>query len=444
MSAGITSIDFERRHFPMAEHAFLAPSDYEGWANCPGKPALAEHYPDASSPDADWGTLAHEYATRWLRAGAPPGEGIPDPAMYAAVECVVLAALDNEASCRRAGGEVRTFLNRRVPVGLITGEAGAEGTLDYALVVCFPDGRCVLEVTDWKFGVGVPVPAEDNGQLQMYALAFMLEHSAFWTFTQVELAIHQPRLRSAPARWSTTAEQLYVFGAQATEKAAVALGLRGSAEALEHLVPGVKQCRFCRAKAQCPALARFATTTALGEIKNLNGADSVQMLEQGKSLALTPQELAQHYAENLPKVELILTWCKAIKEGAYRLAVVEGVPIPGLKVVDGQQGDRKFPEPDIVTLLARGLGYTDAQLMTQPVLLTPPAMEKALPPKKHAKLWDLLKGDPEATPPRAGLISRSPGVPVLVPLADPRAPRAAQAPVAQVLSEISNLENPPS
>jgi Protein of unknown function (DUF2800) len=422
------------------EHAFLAPSDYEGWSRCPGKPSLAEHFPDKSGEYADWGTDAHGHTTSWIRTGAPPV--IADPAMQDAVECAVQAHQDAMHGHMLQGAQVQVYLDRKVPVGIITGEEGARGTLDLARVATYVDGRVVLEVVDWKFGIGVPVPVENNGQLQLYALAFILEHH-LWLFTDVSLIIHQPRIDRRPQLWQTTVDALHAFGAAATQHAAKALALRNSAEALVNLVPGDKQCRFCRAVGSCKARADQATQVALAQIPHLEGPGSVGVLMEGKRLAMSREELAQHYAEQLPKLDLLMAWCKAIDEGAYELAVTQGVPIPGYKVVDGRAGNRRFTDPDMVYELVKRMGYTDTQLKTEPVLLTPPAMEKALPPKVHAKLWALLKGDDKAAPPQAGFIVQSKAAPALVPVSDPRPPRVQQADTAAVLTEIPNLETIP-
>lgn len=56
------------------------------------------------------------------------------------------------------------MIEQRVPIDHLTGEDGAEGTAD-AVIVC-PDE---LIIVDLKFGYD-PVSAEDNPQLQMYAL----------------------------------------------------------------------------------------------------------------------------------------------------------------------------------------------------------------------------------------------------------------------------------
>jgi len=83
------------------------------------------------------------------------------------------------------------------------------GTCDYFL---YRKGNKLI-VYDYKFGKGVPVEAEQNEQLIIYAIAIM-DTEAGWAFDDVELVIHQPRaphVEGTERRWKTKTEWLRQF-----------------------------------------------------------------------------------------------------------------------------------------------------------------------------------------------------------------------------------------
>ena len=79
----------------------------------------------------------------------------------------------------------------------------------------------VLYVIDFKYGKGVPVSAEGNPQLSLYALGAYEAYKILYPITEVQLAIVQPRLDSI-SEWGCTVEELLEFGEFVKRQAALA------------------------------------------------------------------------------------------------------------------------------------------------------------------------------------------------------------------------------
>src|SRR5688572_20983908 len=72
--------------------------------------------------------------------------------------------------------------------------------------------------------------------------------------------IHQPRIFDEPSEWVWTAEELDAFEVECKAAAWLANKVKkgGPEYAKDYLVVGDKQCKFCDAKPNCPALAKAA------------------------------------------------------------------------------------------------------------------------------------------------------------------------------------------
>ena len=167
--------------------------------NCPGSVALvAEMPPQPSSSYAEEGTMLHDAISEFLGTTGYrftcSQELIEDKLMPA------LELLDEVDPDKEMLYEVET----RVGFGdLLPGVFGSTDLMGRI-------GNKAI-ILDWKFGAGVPVPAEENEQLMFYAAAAMRTPEAQWVFdgaTEVELIIIQP---PAIKRWTTTIERIKQF-----------------------------------------------------------------------------------------------------------------------------------------------------------------------------------------------------------------------------------------
>ena len=104
-----------------------------------------------------------------------------------------------------------------------------------------------LFVIDFKYGKGVPVSAEENPQMMLYALGAYEACKILYPIERIRLGIVQPRLPDEISEWECTLEELLQFGDYAKERATLAFAGEGE------FAPGEKTCKFCRAKKQCRA-----------------------------------------------------------------------------------------------------------------------------------------------------------------------------------------------
>ena len=392
-------------------HAFCAPSDWEGWSNCPGKPALEENEPDQPSAYSEEGTLAHEWAATWLRhgAGETAPEGMPEQ-LVPGVRLYVTAIRQRIAAFRQAGARVTLLVEQHLDISVITGEKGARGTGDAVIIAEFPE-YSVLDVWDLKFGIGVLVSPVENGQEMIYALAAIALHGLTQEFREVNLVIHQPRVSEKPQEWRVTLEQLYLFGAKVTEAAALALSLRGNVTALSHLNPGEKQCRFCRAKYRCPALTKMVHDEVFTEFQKIADPNAVPVPLEDRALVLEPDKKAELLSRGMKRVKLIEEWCLATRAAVER-SLLAGETVPGFKIVGGRKGARAWADAEAAAMLAcdpTGVPYPGA--FTAPRIVTPSQMEAVL---KDAQ--------PEAWASMQAIIKQEEGKPSVAPESDPRPP----------------------
>jgi hypothetical protein len=196
---------------------------------------MSENIVSETSIYAADGTLAHAVAAKVLRAHPN------DAASNYIGERGMLASKLNRADTDAIQEYVDFCLSlpemraieMSVPIGHITGEQGAQGTIDY-----LAHDQKKLWIVDYKHGRGVRVDSYDNPQLELYALGaldYLDLHPEI-----VELCIYQPRARASSSTLMTPA-QLEEFRAQ-VRKAADA-----TREPDAPVVPGPHQCRWCPA-----------------------------------------------------------------------------------------------------------------------------------------------------------------------------------------------------
>lgn len=319
-------------------HALLSPSSAVTWLNCPGAPALYKDMPEETSEYAEEGTRAHALAEQAAINEFSDSDDRADLEGDAEmVECAVAWAqvLREAAAPGLAGGGTSRYTwhaEQRVNIGHITGNPEDRGTADFAALLA---GK-VLLVADFKYGRGVPVKCEENPQLMTYASGLLNVTEIRRCVERVRLVIFQPRLSKTPQVWETTVEHIDEFTKAAKAKAEQAMKLVASPElAGGDLHPGEAQCRFCKAKAVCPALRQkvIDETRADFEIIPTEAAPKVP--------ALVVPETGEMLARALPWLETIEKWCDAVRKAAMS-NLEQGKSVPGFKLVAGRKGPRKW------------------------------------------------------------------------------------------------------
>ena len=428
------------------KHAVFSPSSVEANMLCVGKIAMEHGLPDTSSRYADEGTCAHflgayclehnenadDYTGDVICLWRDPltkdeGEGflvdMPKLAYEYHREVVDLAFAQPVQTyvqiVRDYAQGQKIHVEQKLGIEAITGEEDASGTSDAVVVL-----NDELVVIDLKFGQGVEVSAEDNGQLKVYALAAYLglspEDQA--KVKQARLVISQPRITAAPSEWVIGIEDLQAFGRQvqkAAKTAFIALEFRdnwvGKPDSSQYLVPGEKQCKWCKAAAnnKCLALDDFVVETAGLGFEDLTQESVEEHSRQVHDIA--------ELGKKMRAVPLLETWIAGVRAASERELmdsrnspdVIEAL---GFKIVQGKRENRAWiptQQEKLERLLKRLLGAANCYTKK---LLSPSEAEKAL--KGEEKEWKaVLK-----------YITQSEGKPSVAPITDKREPLVFEDP----------------
>lgn len=350
---------------------------------------LEADFPDTSSVYADEGTAAHTLASWVLEDGLPAdayiGGEIEVGERAFTVTDDMAAYVQDYAKLVRDYAEGGTLMvEQRVPVGHLTGEEGAGGTSDAVIV----KGNELI-VVDLKYGMGVKVDADSNPQLQMYALGALEEFGVLADFDTVTMVIHMPRLNYV-GEWSIPVAQLLSFGEEVRSAAqnvfdvtagAAATGRvqymhEGIDETSRALNPGEKQCRFCKAKAVCPAL-RAEVADIVHDTATLD--DFADLLPHKPDSTTGDNYLSIA----MSKVGLVEDWCKAIRAEVER-RLLAGKTVDGYKLVEGKRGNRKWADPVAVENVFKSFRLRQDE-MYDLSLISPTTAEKLL--KSNPKRW---------------------------------------------------------
>lgn len=363
----------------MSSHALLSPSSAHRWMACPGSVLLSKDIPNTSSSYAEEGNLAHEVASAILLEQATTCEDGMLEHVSKYVELVRGIVRDRNGTLLV---EQRVDMSKVVP--------GCWGTSD-AIIVCDDE----LIVIDLKYGMGVRVDAEGNEQLRLYGLgAYLALNDLVGPFKTIRTMICQPRLDHVSEE-VLTADQLTAFSIEASlaaEAVQEAMGFDdGPAElfAGEHLTPSEDACRWCPAKATCPALR--------AEVQRATGADFYDV-EQDELPAVSESDLSSA----MKKVGLIEDWCKAVR-AAVETALFEGKEVDGFKLVEGRKGARQWADADAVEQLMKKQFRLPDDKVYDFKLISPTTAEKLFKdsPRRWTQLQEMVtqvQGKPSVAP----------------------------------------------
>tara|TARA_R110000764_G_scaffold35204_2_gene78724 strand:+ start:5967 stop:7232 length:1266 start_codon:yes stop_codon:yes gene_type:complete len=400
------------------KHAKLSPSGSHTWHHCTAAPRLVQlnqhKIPeDTGNAHSNEGTQAHDYSEEILNEETTIEE-IPEDFREA-----VGIYVDE---CRRLMAEhsgFEPFIEEAVPLWYSPEETG---TIDFAIV----DEDSII-IRDLKYGAGVYVQVEGNTQQAIYArsLAQALIEDGFYEFspeTVVDIGIVQPRHRLGdPVRsWVITLAELYEF----CKDIEVSVNTIESNTGL-NFAPSEDACRWCDAKAFCPARAHELTK---GMPERPAGVDFLANLPDltAKQKKMPVEDRITEYSEEdvihddamveiFERRKSIISFLKDVEEYLSSRALA-GDPVDGTKLVQGRQGNRAWVDDEKAeTFLANQKVPVDSRRVTKVISLT--AAETFLKSK-------LDKKSPEYKPRLAArfaeLTYRSPGKPVLAHESDTR------------------------
>ena len=304
-------------------HAVLSASGAEKWLNCPPSARLEESYPDTSSPYAKEGTLAHEIAE--FKARNYFIETLPKRTFTSKLN----KFKKDELYQNEMDEYTENYLEYIKEVAMKYPSKpyiALEKKIDFSKYV--PDGYgtcdCILihgndmHIIDFKYGKGVPVSAENNSQLMLYALGALEAYSMLYQIDTVHLSIFQPRIDNISCFEISAANLLSWAVGEVEPKAKLAYDGIGDFKAGEH-------CRFCKAQAQCRAKAESII--------------SVFPIKEEPAL-LTDDEIGLILA----KAKELVSWSNAVEDYALN-AILSGKEIQGWKAVEGRS-IRVFSDAD--------------------------------------------------------------------------------------------------
>lgn len=390
----------------MSTHAQLSPSKAHRWTVCPGSIREEAKYPDVTGQAAVDGTHSHTLLERSLIDNKDPMEYVGQTLTDHEGEFVV--EKDRATRVGVAYSHIQHRINelnadaviaesRVNPVGLL-GRNDCSGTVDVQIRA----GRHV-DIIDYKDGMGV-VSAKDNQQLELYALGVMAENMG--NLDTFRMTIIQPKLAlrgmKAITSHDLTYDELlgkvysYVQAAAATDKPDAPL------------VPGDSQCKFCKAKGSCGALASNVME-AIGMFKSI---DIAQQAADKNPNELSDDQIRE-IVESAPLVRQLL---EAVEAEALR-RFEAGVTIPGLKAVYGR-GTRAWalPEDEMADKLTK-MGIPKSSIF-ETKLITPAKAEKLTWEKKDGEKKQLSERQLKTL--ETEYIKKSQGKLTIVPESDHR------------------------
>lgn len=393
-------------------HAKLSPSSGERWSNCPGSPRMSKDIPNKTSVYADEGTAAHTLGEKCLRnnvdaidflgghvnikagtVGRDEQNGLGIFGIDDEMAEGVQAYLDE---CRQYMGEGWEWeVEARLDLTHIDGLEF--GTGDF---IAYSAAKKRLVIRDLKYGKGkvVEVVERHSGEVKINTQLGIYAEGTAKRFhnrglDHVDLGIVQPRAPhpQGPVRnVIIDVLDLVEFRFQLADWAKATLAPDAP------LCPG-DWCRFCPAAPTCPALRDFSLKAAEMEF-----ADAPPV-----ATGMTPAEKGVLLA----KAEVIEGWVKRVKQAAHEDALEGNGPL-GWKLVESTS-HRKFKDDVDEEILALNLRLATADLMTEPKLKSPAAVEKLIGAKRKGEIADY--------------VFKPRGKVILAPDSDPRPPVKADA-----------------
>lgn len=359
----------------MSEHALLSPSGAERWMTCPASVVLEATMPDEESEFAAEGTFAHAVASHCLtnKLNATDIESITfkDKVTPVAREMAEHVQEYLDYVWARGAGQ-HLLIEQRVDIEWVTGEKDAKGTADTIIIA---DNGEYMHLVDLKYGMGVKVYAQENKQLQLYALGALNQFDMFGDFKKVKLHIHQPRLEHED-EWETDIVALGAFANEVKQAAARVREAQKSNSLEGFYMPSKKACKFCKARAICPALASTVAQATGADFDDLTQKALIEPIDLGAAM---------------DKTDLIEMWIKGVR-AKVEAELLAGRKVNGFKLVEGKKGNRQYDDEAVVEAECKAMRLTQDEMYSFK-LKSPAQMEKQLKnnPKKWARIQEHIK-----------------------------------------------------
>jgi len=361
---------------PPKGHAVLSASSSERWLHCPPSARLCESYEDKGSDYAAEGTDAHELCEYKLRKAL--GMEAQDPTenltwfneeMSDCANGYAAYVLEQVEAAKQTCADPVVLIEQRVDFSRWV-ESGY-GTADCIIIA---DGT--LQIIDYKHGLGVLVSAEENPQMQCYALGALELFDDIYDIDSVRMTIYQPR-RDNVSTYEISKDELYRWSDEVLKPTAD-LAFVGDGNFLCG-----EWCGFCKAKHDCRARADGNMELARYDFK------------------LPPLMTDEEVEEILSRVDDLVAWASDIKDYALQQAI-SVKEWNGWKLVEGRS-NRKYTNETAVAGAVTDAGFDPYERKVLGVT----AMQKLLGKSRFEELL-------------AAYIEKPQGKPTLVPESDKR------------------------
>ena len=352
---------------PPKGHAVLSASSSDRWLHCPPSARLCESYEDKGSDYAAEGTDAHALCEYKLRRAL--GMEATDPTENLTWyntemdDCAIGYAayiLEQVESAKQVCADPTVLIEQRVDFSRWV--EGGFGTADCIIVA---DG--ILQIIDYKHGLGVLVSAEKNPQMMCYALGSLELFDGIYDIETVSMTIYQPR-RDNVSTYELSKDELCHW-AEETLKPAADLAFAGDGE-----FKCGDYCRFCKARNDCRARADANLELARYEFK------------------LPPLLTDEDIEDILSKVDELVSWASDIKEYALQQAI-SGKEWSGWKLVEGRS-NRRYTNETAVAGAVTDAGFDPYERKVLGVT----AMQKLLGKSRFDELLGLYIEKPQGKP----------------------------------------------
>jgi hypothetical protein len=331
----------------MSTHAKLSPSKRHRWAVCPGSIREEAKYPDdTSGPAAIDGTHSHTLLEHCIKNGlSDPLDQVGEKFADHEGEFVVdkdrahrVKLAMNYIVERSVGGILKVVSEQKVDPEHLLSRKDLSGTVDCQII-----GDDWIEIIDYKDGMGV-VSAEGNVQLEQYAYGvlagYKLPINVPYPVSRVIMTIIQPKLalKGMPIITSHEVKVSDLLSNLGT----IVLQAAATDKPDAPLVPGDSQCKFCKAKGSCAALASnvMKEVGIMFQPAVINPMDVAQQSADKDPTTMDDAQIKQ-IMEAAPLMRQLLEGVEA--EALRRLQA--GQSIPGLKLVNGR-GSRAWALPE--------------------------------------------------------------------------------------------------
>ncbi len=360
----------------MGKHVFLSASASHRWLECPPSAKLCLEQEDRASPYAQQGTECHELCAYLVEKSL--GRDVEDPTEN-------LTYYDQEMQdCAESYRDYVTEQIEAAKQHCPDPQVLIEQRLDFSRWVenGFGTGDCVivadevLQIIDYKHGLGVLVSAEKNPQMMCYALGALELFDGLYDISEISMTIFRPR-RENVSTYAMTKEELLTWADEVLKPTAeLAYEGKGEFKAGDH-------CQFCKVKAICRKRAEYNLELARYDF------EMPAILEDTEIAAI------------LPRIDSLTSWVADLKEYALQQAL-SGTHYEGFKVVEGRS-NRKYSDEAEVASAAENAGYDPYEKK----LIGITAMTALMGKKKFEEVL-------------GSYITKPQGKPALVPEADKR------------------------